>query len=90
MSVDLKARGVQGVFVLLATNIMDEHGPGLRWSFIRLRFANVARRRKTAIAGVFVVIEIGNDVAGLRTFEGCTCLAGGMDLIIAEEVGCCG
>ena len=90
MIVDLEAGGVQGVLVLFAANIMDEHGPGLRRSFIGFRFANVARGGRTAIAGVFVVVEIGNDVAGLTAFEGGDWLAGGMDLIIAEEVGCGG
>ena len=90
MSVDLEAGGVQGVFALLATNVMDEHRPGLHRSFIRLGFANVGRSRRTAIAGVFVVVEIGNDVAGFTAFEGRGCLANGMNLIIAEEMGCCG
>ena len=91
MLVDLEAGSVQGVFVLFATDIMDEHGPGFGRSFIGFRFANVGGSGRTAIAGVFVVVEIGNDIAGLTAFEGGDCcLAGGMDLIIAEEVGCCG
>ena len=90
VSVDLEAGGVQGVSVLFATNVVDEHRPGLHRSFIRLRFPNVGRSRQTAIAGVLVVVEIGNDVAGLTAFQGGGCLAGGMKLIIAEEMGCCG
>ena len=69
---------------------MDEHRPGLDRSFIRLGFANVGGSGKTAIAGVFVVVEIGNDVVDLMALEGCGCLGGGMELVVAEEMGCSG
>lgn len=64
MFVDLEARFVQGVLVLLPTNVVYDHLSSLYRSLVRLWFANITRCRRTTIAGVFVVVEVGDHIVG--------------------------
>ena len=67
MCIDLKTRRVQGILILGAANIMHDRRSWLTRSFVCLRFADVARRRRTTVAGILVVVELGDHITGLAT-----------------------
>lgn len=67
MRIDLKPRRVQGILILRAANIMHDHRSRLGRSLVCLGFANVGRRRRTAVAGILVVVELGDHITGLAT-----------------------
>lgn len=68
MSVDLETRFVQGVLVLFTADVVHDHGPRLCWSLVGLWSANVGWCWRTAIARVFVVVELGDYIVGFTSF----------------------
>lgn len=89
MSIDLEPRLVQAVLVLFSTNVVHDHRSRLGRSLVCLRSADVARCWETAIAGVFVVVEIRDYVVGLRSFRGRLARLDFV-VIVAQKMGCSG
>ena len=67
--IDLETRLVQGVLILFPADIMHDYRSRLGGSLVRLRLVHVGRCRETAIAGVFVVVEVGDHVVGLGSLK---------------------
>ena len=83
---DLKPRPIQRIPAFLAPNVSHDALPRLSSLLIRLRFADIAWTRQAAVVGVVVVVEVGEDVAGLAGF-----CAGRLEVVVgvgllAQEV----
>ena len=63
--VELEALFVEGVFVLVATDVGDGDWDGCGGTDVGFWLPDYGRRRGTAIARIFVVVEGGVDVVGL-------------------------
>lgn len=81
MLVYLEASFVECILVFSASNVMDKHRASFGGPLKGLWFAYIGGRWKTSITGIFVVIEVGNDmvkVLRLRLLrEGCLVQGGG-------------
>ena len=95
--VHLEPRRVQRILILLPADVVHGHGPGLRRPLVRFRLADVARRRGASVAGILVVVEVGDHVAGLASFRGRLAHVDFVAVVVvfvvvavAQKVGCSG
>lgn len=62
MMVDLETGFIQAILILCPSNVVNGQRQSFGDSTVTLRVVNIGRRGTASITGVFVIVEIGNDI----------------------------
>ena len=70
VAVDLEAVSVKGVLVFLTADVLDDDVQWFARPLVRLRLSDVGRLWLAPVAGIFVVIQLGENIVGFTRGTG--------------------